>query len=70
MTINIILGVALVLAAVWQVMTVRLLRSVIGLALTQQILTIIMFSSIRLWRGFRASVARIDIRHIHKAASA
>ena len=33
MTINIILGVSLVLAAAWTVMTV-LLRSVIGLALT------------------------------------
>jgi NADH-quinone oxidoreductase subunit J len=43
MTINIILGVALVLAAVWTVMTARLLRSVIGLALTSMILTIIMF---------------------------
>jgi NADH-quinone oxidoreductase subunit J len=43
MTINIILGVALVLAAVWTVMTARLLRSVIGLALTSVILTVIMF---------------------------
>jgi NADH-quinone oxidoreductase subunit J len=43
MTINIILGVALVLAATWTVMTARLLRSVIGLALTSVILTIIMF---------------------------
>ena len=43
MTINIILGVALVLAAAWTVMTARLLRSVIGLALTSVILTIIMF---------------------------
>jgi len=43
MTINIILGVALVLAAVWTVMTGRLLRSVIGLAITSVILTIIMF---------------------------
>jgi NADH-quinone oxidoreductase subunit J len=43
MAINIILGVALVLAAVWTVMTARLLRSVIGLALTSVILTIIMF---------------------------
>jgi NADH-quinone oxidoreductase subunit J len=43
MTINIILGIALVLAAVWTVMTVRLLRSVIGLAITSMILTIIMF---------------------------
>jgi NADH-quinone oxidoreductase subunit J len=43
MTINIILGVSLVLAAAWTVMTARLLRSVIGLALTSMILTIIMF---------------------------
>lgn len=43
MTVNIILGVALVLAALWTVMTTRLLRSVIGLALTSVILTIIMF---------------------------
>jgi NADH-quinone oxidoreductase subunit J len=43
MTINIILGVSLVLAAAWTVMTARLLRSVIGLALTSVILTIIMF---------------------------
>jgi NADH-quinone oxidoreductase subunit J len=43
MTINIILGASLVLAAVWTVMTARLLRSVIGLALTSVILTIIMF---------------------------
>jgi len=43
MTINIILGVLLVLAAVWTVMTARVLRSVIGLAVTSVILTIIMF---------------------------
>jgi NADH-quinone oxidoreductase subunit J len=43
MTVNIILGVALVLVALWTVMTARLLRSVIGLALTSVILTIIMF---------------------------
>ncbi|MGA2173222.1 MAG: hypothetical protein ABSG82_09495 [Sedimentisphaerales bacterium] len=43
MTINIILAVALVIAGVWTVMTARLLRSVIGLALTSMILTIIMF---------------------------
>jgi NADH-quinone oxidoreductase subunit J len=43
MAINIILGVSLVLAAAWTVMTARLLRSVIGLALTSMILTIIMF---------------------------
>jgi NADH-quinone oxidoreductase subunit J len=45
MTINIILilAVALVISAVWTVMTARLLRSVIGLAVTSLILTIIMF---------------------------
>jgi NADH-quinone oxidoreductase subunit J len=43
MVINIILGSLLVLAAVWTVMTARLLRAVIGLALTSVILTIIMF---------------------------
>ena len=43
MTINIILAAALVIAGVWTVMTARLLRSVIGLALTSVILTIIMF---------------------------
>jgi NADH-quinone oxidoreductase subunit J len=43
MTINIILAVVLVIAAVWTVMTTRLLRSVIGLAITSVILTIIMF---------------------------
>jgi len=43
MTIHIILFAALVLTAVWTVMTTRLLRSVIGLALTSVILTIIMF---------------------------
>jgi NADH-quinone oxidoreductase subunit J len=43
MVINIILGALLVLAAVWTVMTARLLRAVIGLAITSVILTIIMF---------------------------
>jgi NADH-quinone oxidoreductase subunit J len=43
MTINIILIAGFVMAAVWTVMTVRLLRSVIGLAITSVILTIIMF---------------------------
>jgi NADH-quinone oxidoreductase subunit J len=43
MTINIILAVVFVIAAVWTVMTTRLLRSVIGLAVTSVILTIIMF---------------------------
>ncbi len=43
MTINIILGAGLVIGAIWTVMTTRLLRSVIGLAITSVILTIIMF---------------------------
>ncbi len=43
MTINIILIAGLIMAAVWTVMTTRLLRSVIGLAVTSVILTIIMF---------------------------
>jgi NADH-quinone oxidoreductase subunit J len=43
MTINIILIAGLVIAGVWTVMTARLLRSVIGLAATSVILTIIMF---------------------------
>jgi NADH-quinone oxidoreductase subunit J len=43
MNINIILAVGFVIAAVWTVMTTRLLRSVIGLAITSVILTIIMF---------------------------
>ncbi len=43
MTLNIILAIALVLAALWTVMTARLLRAVIGLAITSVILTIIMF---------------------------
>ncbi len=43
MTINIILAIVLVLAALWTVMTARLLRAVIGLAITSVILTIIMF---------------------------
>jgi NADH-quinone oxidoreductase subunit J len=43
MTIASILAVGFVIAAVWTVMTTRLLRSVIGLAITSVILTIIMF---------------------------
>jgi NADH-quinone oxidoreductase subunit J len=43
MTINTILIVLLVLGGVWTVMTARLLRTVIGLAVTSVILTIIMF---------------------------
>ncbi len=43
MTLNIIVLICLVLAALWAVMTRSLLRSAIGLALTSAILTIIMF---------------------------
>jgi NADH-quinone oxidoreductase subunit J len=43
MTINIILLVALVLSALATVMTARLLRSVVGLALTSAIVAIMMF---------------------------
>ena len=42
-TIDIVLLAAMVLAAVWTAMTIRLMRSVIGLALTSAILTILMF---------------------------
>ena len=43
MVLDIILIAAMVLAALWTVMTMRLLRSVVGLALTSAVLTIIMF---------------------------
>jgi NADH-quinone oxidoreductase subunit J len=43
MTIDIILIAGVVIAALWTVMTARLLRSVIGLAITSVILTVIMF---------------------------
>jgi NADH-quinone oxidoreductase subunit J len=43
MSLNTVLIVLLVLGGVWTVMTARLLRSVIGLAVTSVILTIIMF---------------------------
>jgi NADH-quinone oxidoreductase subunit J len=42
-TIHVILLVALVLSAVWTVMTARLLRAAIGLAITSAILTLLMF---------------------------
>lgn len=42
-TINIIVLIAFVLAAVWTVLTRSLLRSAIGLALTSAVLTILMF---------------------------
>jgi NADH-quinone oxidoreductase subunit J len=43
MIINIVLAVMLVVTAIWTVMTARLLRSVIGLAITSVTLTMIMF---------------------------
>jgi NADH-quinone oxidoreductase subunit J len=43
MTIDMILVIALVVAALWTVMTARLLRSAIGLAVTSAILAVIMF---------------------------
>ena len=42
-TIHIVLLGALVLSAVWTVLTARLLRSAIGLAITSAILTVLMF---------------------------
>lgn len=44
MTLNIILLVVLLLLALWTVMTVRLIRSVIGLAVTSAALGLIMFN--------------------------
>lgn len=44
MNINIFLLIALLLSALWTVMTIRLLRAVVGLALTSAILSILMFS--------------------------
>ncbi len=43
MTINIIIITALVTSALWTAMTVRLLRSAVGLAITSAILAILMF---------------------------
>ena len=43
MAINLILLVGLVFAALWTVMTVRLIRSIVGLALTSAILSVIMY---------------------------
>jgi NADH-quinone oxidoreductase subunit J len=43
MTINLILLFGLILAALWTVMTVRLIRSIVGLALTSAILSVIMY---------------------------
>jgi NADH-quinone oxidoreductase subunit J len=43
MTINLIILSSLVLVALWTVMTVRLIRSVVGLALTSAILSALMY---------------------------
>jgi NADH-quinone oxidoreductase subunit J len=43
MEINLILLIALLLVSVWTVMTTRLIHSVVGLALTSAVLSIIMF---------------------------
>jgi len=43
MALNLILLFGLVLAAVWTVMTIRLIRAVVGLALTSAILAVIMY---------------------------
>jgi NADH-quinone oxidoreductase subunit J len=43
MEINLILLVSLLLTSLWTVMTVRLIRAVVGLALTSAVLSIIMF---------------------------
>lgn len=43
MTINLILLFTLILVALWTVMTIRLIRSIVGLALTSAILSVIMY---------------------------
>lgn len=43
MVINCILLACLILAALWTVMTVRLLRAIIGLALTSALLAVVMY---------------------------
>lgn len=43
MVINLILLFSLILVALWTVMTVRLIRSIVGLALTSAILSVIMY---------------------------
>ncbi len=43
MVINIIILIALVIAALWTAMTTRLLRSAVGLAITSAILSILIF---------------------------
>jgi len=42
-TINVLLLAAMVVAALWTVITSRLLRAVVGLALTSAVLTVLMF---------------------------
>ena len=43
MDTNLILLICLLLASIWTVMTVRLIRAVVGLALTSAVLSIVMF---------------------------
>jgi len=43
MTLNLILLSILLLAAIWTVMTIRLIRSIVGLALTSAILSVLMY---------------------------
>lgn len=43
MALNLILLSGLLLAAIWTVMTIRLIRSIVGLALTSAILSVIMY---------------------------
>lgn len=43
MNIDLILLICLVLAAVWTVMTIRLIHSIVGLALTSVIVSVLMF---------------------------
>jgi len=43
MTLDLILLISLVLAALWTVMTIRLIRAVVGLAMTSLILSVLMY---------------------------
>lgn len=43
MALNLILLLFLLIAAIWTVMTIRLIRSIVGLALTSAILSVIMY---------------------------
>jgi NADH-quinone oxidoreductase subunit J len=43
MALDLILLLSLLLAAIWTVMTIRLIRSIVGLALTSAILSVIMY---------------------------